>query len=165
MRCFLITALLLSSLTIVAQDNAQTEALYPRMAKAQEYAARGFRPLDCFAGQVRVRGKRLSRKSVTVFRPNAEMKCCGEKITSGRTDAHGHFVIEPLPEGEYFAQFTSKSDRYTVSFAVIRGYQRCDGTHIEINFSAANECSLQTYAGVDYDERDCSEHDAACYRK
>lgn len=165
MKHLLTAVLVLSSLTALAQDAAQTKAIYPHMAKAQEYAAKGFFPLDCFAGQVRVRGKRLSRQSFTLFRPIAELKCCGEKIAVGRTDAHGHFVIEPLSGGEYFGVFDSEETNYTVRFAVIQSYQRCDGTHVELKFSAANQCSLQTYADVDYNEKDCSEEDAACYRK
>ena len=157
--------LVLSSILTLAQDEAQTKAMYPRWAKAQEYAAEGFNPVDCFAGQVRVRGKRLPRQSFAVFRANAQMKCCGEEIRNGRTDAHGHFVIEPLPEGEYFAQFTSKGDEYTVNFAVIQGYQRCETTHVELNFSALDQCSLQNYIDLDYSEKDCSEDAAACYRK
>jgi hypothetical protein len=165
MKRFLAVALLLSSLTAIAQNEGQTKATYPRMAKAQAYEAKGFHPLDCFAGQVRIRGKRLSWQSFSVFRPGGGMKCCGENVGVGRTDMHGHFLLEPLSEGEYFAVFDSNGTQYTVSFAVIEGYQRCDGTHVELNFTAANQCSLQTYADVDYSEKDCSGDDAACYRK
>ena len=98
-------ALLLLSTKGFAQDAAQMKA---RLAKAHEYTAKGFHPVDCFAGQVRVRQKLLSRESLTVFRPNAEMKCCGETVKNARTDSHGHFVVEPLAEGGYFAQFETK---------------------------------------------------------
>ncbi|MGA7462962.1 MAG: hypothetical protein WBW69_22195 [Candidatus Korobacteraceae bacterium] len=165
MKHLLALALLFLSLKAVAQNEAETKAMYPRMAKAQAYEAKGFHPLDCFAGQVRIRGKRLSRQSFIVFRPDGDMKCCGEKAGVGRTDTHGHFLLEPLREGEYFAVFDSNGTQYTASFAVIDSYQRCDGTHVELNFTAANQCSLQTYADVDYNESDCSEDDAACYRK
>jgi hypothetical protein len=93
------------------------------------------------------------------------MKCCGEKVAIGHTDVHGHFLIEPLSEGEYFALFDDKETRYTVSVGVVHGYQRCGGTHVELNFSAVNECSLETYVDVDHDEKDCLEDDPACYRK
>jgi hypothetical protein len=139
--------------------------LYPRLRKAQNYAAEGFEPLDCFAGQVRVQRKRLSRQSFTVFRPNTDMKCCGEKIAAGRTDAHGHFLVEPLSEGEYFTVFDSKGTKYAMNFSVLQAYQRCDGSHVEINFSTVYQSSLQRYIDVDYSEKDCSEDDAGCYRK
>jgi hypothetical protein len=42
--------------------------------KAHQYMAKGFHPIDCFAGQIRIRGKRLSRQAFTLFQPNAEMK-------------------------------------------------------------------------------------------
>jgi len=160
----LAVALLLLSLKSVAQNETQAKAIYPRLAKAQAYEAKGFHALDCFAGQVRIHGKRLSRQSFTVFRSEKD-KCCGDKVGVGRTDTHGHFLLEPLGEGEYFAAFNSKGTQYTVGFAVIEGYQRCDGTHAELNFKAANQCSLRTYTNVDYSERDCSEDDPACYRK
>jgi hypothetical protein len=165
MKHLLAVALLLSSLRAVAQNEAETKAMYPRMAKAQAYEAKGFHSLDCFAGQVRIRGKRLSRQSFSVFRSGGDMKCCGEKVAVGRTDMHGHFLLEPLTEGEYFAVFDSDGTQYTVSFAVIEGYQRCAGTHVELNFTAANQCSLQAYADLDDSETDCSEDSPACYRK
>lgn len=155
-------ALLLLSTKVFAQDAAQIKA---RLAKAQQYAAKGFHPLDCFAGQVRVRQKRLSRQSFTVLRPNAEMKCCGETVKNGRTDSHGHFVIEPLAEGEYFARFESKGIEYTVSFAVMQNYDRCGAEGVELNFSAVNQCAVRTFVAVDGDEKNCSEDDPACYRK
>ena len=93
------------------------------------------------------------------------MKCCGERVASGTTDAHGHFFVEPLSEGEYFAQFTGKAVVYTTNFAVIDGYDKCSVMYVEINFSAPDQCSLQTYIAVDYDEKNCPEDDAACYRK
>ncbi len=136
-----------------------------RLAKAQEYMAKGFYPVDCFAGQARVRQKRLSRRSLTVFRPNAEMKCCGEAVKNGRTDGHGHFVIEPLAEGEYFAQFEADGIEYAASFAVMQDYDRCGAEFVELDFSAANQYSLQTFVAVDGRQEDCSEDAAACYRK
>lgn len=162
MKRFFTLALLLLSTEGFSQDAAQMKA---RLTKAQEYMAKGFHPVDCFAGQVRVRQKLLSRRSLTVFRPNAEMKCCGEAVKNGRTDSHGHFVIEPLAEGEYFAQFESQGIEYTVSFAVMRDYDRCGAEFVELNFSAASQYALQTLVAVDYDEKNCSEGDAACYRK
>jgi hypothetical protein len=162
MKRFCTLALLLLSTKGFAQDAAQMKA---RLAKAQGYTAKGFHPIDCFAGQVRVRQKRLSRQPLAVFRPNAEFKCCGEAVKNGRTDSHGHFVIEPLAEGEYFAQFESKGIEYTVSFAVMQDYDKCGAGFVELNFTAANQYALQTFVAVDLDEKDCSENDPACYRK
>ena len=158
-------ALLLSSLTVLSQDNEKVTAMYPHMAKAQEYAAKGFNPVDCFAGQVRIGGKRLSSRPFTVFRPSTGSKCCGEIVKNGRTDSHGHFIIEPLAEGEYFAQFDGKGTTFTVNFAVIQDYRRCEASHVELNFSAPNECAVQTYADLDDSETNCSEDSPACYRK
>ncbi len=52
---------------------------------------------------------------------------------NGQTDSHGHFVIEPLSEGEYFAQFEGKGIEYTVSFAVMQDYARCGAGFVELN--------------------------------
>lgn len=165
MKVLLMTTLLLPSLTLFAQEKSQMETVYPGWAKAQRYAAAGFHPIDCFAGQVRVRGNRLARQSFAVFRPNAEMKCCGERVKSGTTDKHGHFAVEPLSEGPYFALFSSNGVVYTTNFAVINSYQSCGSEYVVLNFSATDQCVLQTYIAVDYSEEDCSETDPACYRK
>jgi hypothetical protein len=162
MKRFFTLALLLLSTNGFAQDAAQMKA---RLAKAQEYMAKGFYPVDCFAGQARIRKKRVSRQPLAVFRPNAEMKCCGEGIKYGRTDSHGHFVIEPLAEGEYFAQFEADGIEYTASFAVMQDYDKCGAGFVELNFSAANQYALQTFVAVDGGQKDCSEDDPACYRK
>jgi hypothetical protein len=75
--------------------------VYVEMLKRREYAAHGFTPIFCFAGQIGVLGTRLSRQPFTVFRPKSDTRCCGELVTHGRTDGHGNVVIEPLAEGEY----------------------------------------------------------------
>ena len=93
------------------------------------------------------------------------MKCCGEAVKNGRTDSHVHFVIEPLAEGEYFAQFESKGIEYTASFAVMQDYNKCGAEFVELTFSAANQFALQTFVAVDGDEKDRSEDDPACYRR
>jgi hypothetical protein len=61
--------------------------------------------IDCFAGQVKVRGKRIMREPVSVFLPDDNQKCCGTLVKNARTEEHGLFFVEPLREGEYFAQF------------------------------------------------------------
>jgi hypothetical protein len=93
------------------------------------------------------------------------MKCCGEKMKGGATDAYGHFFVEPLSEGEYIAQFTSKGVAYTVNFAVMSSYDKCGPAIVELNFSAPDQCSVQEDIAVDYDEKDCPEKDPACYQK
>ncbi len=99
----------------VAQGQSQPTDSYPRWTKAQKYAAEGFKPVDCFAGQGRVHGKRIVRQPFSVLATNDDMKCCGKLLKSARTDEHGHFLIEPMSEGEYFAQFEFKGDRYNNS--------------------------------------------------
>jgi hypothetical protein len=138
---------------------------YPRWAKAQKYAAKGIEVLDCFAGQVRVRGKRLREQPFSVFVPNAEAKCCGRLVKRARTDHHGHFLVEPMDEGEYFAQFEFKGVQYITNFAIINNYQRCDGTHAEIDFSDVNKAKIQSYVDIDDSGEECQDSEPRCYRK
>ena len=139
--------------------------MYPRWAKAQKYAAEGFQPLDCFAGQARVRGKRIVRQSFSVFAPNDDMKCCGGVVKTARTDDHGHFLVEPMVEGEYFAQFEFKGIRYITSFAIINSYQRCDGTHAEVDFADTNKAKIGSFVDIDDSGEPCRESEPQCYRK
>jgi hypothetical protein len=138
---------------------------YSRWAKAQKYATKGIEVLDCFAGQVRIRGKKLKEQPFSVFVPNAEMKCCGRLVKSARTDGHGHFLLEPMDEGEYFAQFEFKGVQYVANFAIIDTYQRCDGTHAEIDFSDTNKTKIQSYVDINDSGEECQESEPKCYRK
>jgi hypothetical protein len=113
--------LLLLATPSVAQQPAE---MYPRWAKAQRYAAEGFKPVDCLAGQVKVRGKRIAQEPFSLFLPDGDKKCCGTLVRSARTDKHGHFVVEPLQEGEYFAQFHFKGIEHVASFAVLASYDQ-----------------------------------------
>jgi len=117
-------SLLLFALPGIAQEKPRMEDSYPRWAKAQKYEGTGFQPIDCFAGQVKVRGKRVTRQPFSVFSPNGNVKCCGTLVKGARTDEHGHFVVEPLQEGGYFAQFQFRGVDYAVSFAIIETYDR-----------------------------------------
>ena len=159
--CFLLS-LVLFAMPSVAQ---RMEDIYPHWTKAQKYAAAGFQPIDCFAGQVRVRGKRIVRQSFSVFAPDGDMKCCGGVVKTARTDEHGHFFVEPMAEGEYFAQFELKGVRYTTNFAIIESYRRCDGTHVEVDFSDANKAKIGSFVDIDDSGEPCRESEPQCYRK
>jgi hypothetical protein len=138
---------------------------YPRWARAQKYAAKGVEALDCFAGQVRIQGKKVKEQPFSVFVPNAEMKCCGRLVKRGQTDDHGHFLVEPMDDGEYFAQFELKGVPYVANFAIISSYHRCDGTHVEIDFSETNRARIQSYVDINDSGEECQENEPRCYRK
>ena len=159
--------MLLLAVLNVAQQPLQQDSPHvpPRWTKAQKYAAEGFHPLDCLAGQVRVRGKRVAQEAFTVFRPDAAMKCCGTLIRKGRTDQHGHFFVEPMQEGEYFVQFHYRGTEYVTNFAVIEGYEQCDGTHIEVNFSNPKKPVIETFVDINDSGEPCEEDEPHCYRK
>jgi hypothetical protein len=70
-----------------------------------------------------------------------------------------------MDEGEYFARFEFKEAEYITNFAIIQGYQRCDGTHIEVNFSDPNNAKVQLYADTDDSGQECQESEPRCYRK
>jgi hypothetical protein len=160
-----ILAVLLVSTTAAYQESNQPDATMVRWKRAQAFALEGFEPVSCFAGQVKVRGRRVSRQPLSLFAVDREMKCCGTLLKSAQTDQHGHFLIEPLPEGRYFAKFQYKGSDNLVSFAVVEGYQRCGSTHLEINFSAAGKRKIQDYIDINDSGEDCKDSEAHCYRK
>lgn len=162
--CFL-CLLALSVIPTIGQEDSRMKEMYPRWAKAQKYAADGFKPLDCFAGQVRVRGKKVKRETFSVFLPDPDKKCCGPLVKSGRTDQHGHLLVEPMQEGEYFAKFEFKGVQYTENFAIVSSYRRCDGTHVEVDFSDVNTAKLQAYVDINDSDEPCRETEPQCYRK
>jgi hypothetical protein len=161
-------ALLLISLLAVpnlAQENSELTVPNSRWAKAQKYAAQGFEPIDCFAGQVRVHGKRVVREQFSVFAPDLGDRCCGKLIKTAQIDSHGHFFVEPLEEGPYFAQFEFKGAQHATSFAIIQKYDRCGSAFVEINFDNPKKPELQSFIEVDGPEGDCGENEPQCYRK
>lgn len=159
--CFLLSLLLFATPSIAQR----MEDMYPRWTKAQKYAAAGFQPIDCFAGQVRVRGKRVTRQPFSVFSPNGNMKCCGTLAKSSRTDEHGHFFVEPMSEGEYFAQFEFKGVQHTTSFAIIQSYAHCGSEYVEINFSDPNKAQLKQSVEINDSGEECRENEPQCYHK
>ena len=165
MKAWLLFLLALSVIPATGQDDSRMKEMYPRWAKAQKYAAEGFEPLDCFAGQVRVRGKKVRREQFSVFLPDPNKKCCGALMKSLRTDEHGHFLAEPMQEGEYFATFEFRGVQYTQNFAIIDSYQRCEGTHVEVDFSDVNTAKLQSYVDINDSDEPCWESEPQCYRK
>jgi hypothetical protein len=100
------SVLLVPANAVYPQSN-QAEAMMARWKKSQTYASEGFQPFSCFAGQVKVEGKRLRQQPFSLFAPDQNTKCCGALLKSGRTDQHGHFLVEPLHEGRYFVRFES----------------------------------------------------------
>jgi hypothetical protein len=142
------------------------EESYPRWAKAQKYVGTGFQPIDCFAGQAKVRGKRVTREAFSVFMPNGNKKCCGNVVKRGRTDEHGHFLAEPMREGEYFAQFEFKGVEYVVSFAIIDTYERCGGSdYVQINFLEPSKADVQESIWINDSGEECRESEPQCYRR
>ncbi len=138
---------------------------YSQSNHAQPQQSEEFQHVWCFAGQIRVQGKRLVRKPFEVFTPKADLTCCGELIKSSTTDEHGHFLVEPLSAGNYYAKFQSRNSEEIVGFAVKQNYKQCDWSHLEIKILLGGKTTMQEYADVDYDKKNCNEDDPACYRK
>ena len=164
MRGAILAVFLLFTTAVYPQSN-QSDAMMVRWRKAQTYASEGFEPISCFAGQVKVERKRLSRQPFSVFAPGQDKKCCGALLKSARTDEHGHFLVEPLSEGRYFAKFNSNGSDDLVSFAVVESYERCDGTHLEINFSKTGKSAIQDHVDINDSGEACKEYEPHCYRK
>ena len=165
MNAWFVCLFALSVIPTTGQEGPRIKEMYPPLAKAQKYAAEGFEPVDCFAGQVRVRGKKIKRETFSVFLPSAGKKCCGSLVKSGTTDGHGHFLVEPMQEGEYFAQFEFKGVQYTENIAIVESYRRCDGTHVEVDFSDVKTAKLQNYVDLNDSDEPCRESEPLCYRK
>jgi hypothetical protein len=125
----------------------------------------GFQGIWCFAGQVKVEGKRLSGQPFSVFAPKDDMTCCGEILKNSATDKHGHFLVEPLSKGNYYAKFTSRKSEEIVGFAVKKSYEKCDSSHLEIGILSDGKTTMQEYADIDDSWEGCSEYQPQCYRK
>jgi hypothetical protein len=164
MKCAILAACFVSAATVYPQSN-QSDAMMVRWKKAQAYASEGFQPISCFAGQVKVAGELISRQPFALFLPDQGRKCCGALLKSARTDQHGHFLVEPLPEGRYFAKFQSNGSDDLVSFAVVESYDRCDGTHLEINFSKNGKGRVQDHIDINDSGEPCQESEPHCYRR
>lgn len=149
----------------VAGFSQSADAMLQRLKQEQAYASKGFEPVSCFAGQVKVEGKRLSRQPFSVFLPDEQMKCCGKNIKDGRTDQHGHFLVEPLLQGAYFAKFKWNGSDEVVGFAVVDSYEHCGSTHAEINFSKSGTGTIQDYVDINDSGEDCKESEPWCYGK
>jgi hypothetical protein len=163
MRGAILAVFLVSATAAYPQDSS--DAMMARWKRAQTYASEGFEPISCFAGQVKAKGKRLSRQPYSLFAPDEDKKCCGTLLKSAQTDQHGHFFVEPLPEGRYFAKFKSNGSDELVSFAVVESYKRCDGTHLEINLSKTGKGRIQDHIDINDSGEDCQEYEPQCYRK
>ncbi|MGA9354816.1 MAG: carboxypeptidase-like regulatory domain-containing protein [Terriglobales bacterium] len=155
-----------STLPWSIRDDTTPESKYPRIAKAQKYTSEGFTPVDCFAGQAKVRGKRVKRELYSVFLPDDNKKCCGTPVKSARTDEHGHFFVEPLREGEYFVQFQFKGVGQLASFAILESYESCsEAAYVEINFSAPSKAQIQESIWINDSGQECEGNEPQCFRK
>ena len=154
-------------LALLTPNFPQTaEEMNARLAKAHKYTAEGFTPVDCFAGQVKVRGKRIAQESLSVFLPDDGGRCCGSLVKSTRTDKHGHFVVEPLQEGMYFAQFQFKGAEQVARFAILESYDRCNGAdYVEVNFAELNKAQIQEFIWINDSGEECEENEPQCFRK
>ena len=165
MKSALLAVFLVCATAVYPQSN-QPDATMARWKKAQKYASEGFQPISYFAGQVKVEGKSLRQQPFSLFAPDQNAKCCGALLKSGRTDQHGHFLIEPLPEGRYFAKFGSDGPHdLVIRFAVVDSYERCDGTHLEINFPKSGESTIQDHVDINDSGEPCQASEPQCYRK
>jgi hypothetical protein len=150
----------------IGQEKPRVEDSYPHRAKAQKYVGTGFQPIDCFAGQVTVRGTRVTREPFSVSLPDGNKQCCGTLVKSARTDAHGHFLAEPMREGEYFAQFQFKGVEHVVSFAIIDTYDRCGGSdYVQINFLEPSKAQIKESIWINDSGEECRANEPQCYRK
>ena len=125
----------------------------------------GFEPVYCFGGQIKSNGKRLRLRTFSLFTPDTDMKCCGTLLNNGRTDQHGHFLIEPLPQGRYFVKFNTDNSEAVVRFAIVRGYEQCKGAHVEIGLSKAGQPAILNYIDINDSGEECQESDPHCFRK
>jgi len=94
------------SAAAVSPQSTQSEPCWCDGKKAQTYDSQGSQPILCFAVQVKVVGKRLPRKSFALFSPDQDGKCCGALLKSAWAEQHGHFLVEPLVEGQVFRQIS-----------------------------------------------------------
>ena len=157
-------ALVMASMS-AQQPSSQTPDFYRRYNQAQKYVGSGFDTVDCLAGQALVGGKPLKDQVYSILRPTSDMKCCGDSVASGRTDHHGHLLVEPLEEGKYFAKFQLKGITYVAKIAVIDSYKRCDGSFVTLDFSSPDQVKVQNAVVINDSGEECSESAPECYRK
>jgi hypothetical protein len=121
--------------------------------------------LICFGGQVRVNGKRLTFRPFEILAPNEGGTGCGNLVRKGKTDQHGHFLIEPLGAGEYYARFDDRGVEEVVGFTLLHNYDKCDAGHVEIKFLPDGRSTIQQDIEVDVDLSDCDPEEAYCFRR
>ena len=124
-----------------------------------------FHQVSCFAGQVRVNGKRLTFRSFEILEPENEGTCCGKLVRKGKTDQHGHFLVEPLDAGQYYAKFNNRSNEEVIGFRVLHRYDKCEAGHLEIKFLADGRNTFQEYIDLDVDLSDCDPEEAYCFQR
>jgi hypothetical protein len=76
------------------------------------------------------------------------------------------FFVEPLREGEYFAQFQFKGVKHVAGFAILESYDRCgESDYVEINFSDPAKAHIQESVWINDSGEECSENEPQCFRK
>jgi hypothetical protein len=81
-----------------------------------------------------------------------------------------HRRPRPLPSrtdarGEYYAQFDSNGSQYVTNFAVVLSYQRCEASHVELDFSDTLEVKIQSFTDIDDSGQECQPTQPNCFRK
>lgn len=128
--------------------------------KNQKLAANGFPPVTRWGGQAKLRGKLLVGQPYTIVRNGSDAP-----IAQAHTDQHGHFLVEPLTQGEYIARFEVQSQRYSVKFGIPNGYQRCEqASHVEIHFDDNKKPLLQTFLDINDSGTPCTPSAPECFR-
>ncbi len=124
-----------------------------------------FHQVYCFGGQVRINSKRLTFRSYEILLPKEDGSCCGGSVRKGKTDQHGHFLVEPLEAGRYYARFDTRGPEEVVGFRVLQNYDKCNAGHVEISLLPDGRSTVQQYIDLDVDLSDCDPEEAACYRR
>ena len=60
---------------------------------------------------------------------------------------------------------SAESNDLLISFAVVESYERCDGTHLEINFSKTGKGTMQDHVDINDSGEHCQASAPQCYRK
>lgn len=151
-------------MAVVAAFFVIAPTLLSGQAHSESPSGEKFTSIYCFGGQVRSNGKRLTFRSYEIVIPNEQGGCCGNLLRKGKTDQHGHFLIEPLPTGTYYARFEIGGREDVVGFRV-SAYDKCDGGHVEIKFLPDGNSTIQQYIDLDVDMSDCDSEQAYCFRR
>jgi hypothetical protein len=155
----IIPLVLLACIALAQTPNAAVTAA------TRDVSSEDFTPVNCFAGQVRIRNRRLARQSFSVFNATNALQCCGTQVASGKTDIHGHFFVEPLAVGRYFAEFAAKDGKHQISFAIRKAYLRCSEVgRIEVNLLNPKKRTLEEFVDINDSGEPCIDGEPQCFR-